>query len=170
MRDNNIDFQAAREKVRASDTRFQAKLNNIAQRDTEFQIARANRGGQMTSSLTDEAEVAAATVIRARDAARADLIGPVARGSKAVRDEKARKTLESARTFLAHYEDLRRYEHERNQFLALARQAETPIATGNENPADFIQRAERLMNPPTPARETPRSPLRVPDFAEFIAG
>jgi hypothetical protein len=63
-----IEDDRAREALDIS-ARFDAQLQGIVQKDTAYQIAVADRGGQMTSTLTGPAQEAAAKVQRKKDAA-----------------------------------------------------------------------------------------------------
>jgi hypothetical protein len=150
----------------------EAQHRAIIAADTEFQQESAARGGVCMSEATEDAQEAAASVTRTRDARLAEIDGP--RHAAATQAHQAR--LEALRTaaeaLRATYTDTRNFEDAFSSFAAIE-----GIRHGSRvTDADLglhldalLRRLNAILQPVAPRAVTPRPPLARPDFSGMLS-
>jgi hypothetical protein len=159
-----IDFPGWEREGRAIKAGFDAQLQAIVQRDTEYQI---QQGGQMLSSLTNPAAAAAAKVQRKQDAA----LESFGREKLAIlKPEHERLRVAALEALIGAGElmgKLAALEHTAAEFCRRVGLQAPPRVADTELPMRaraFDERLARLNAAPVATRLVARPPVAVPDF------
>jgi hypothetical protein len=150
---------------------FDKKAQLAISRDTAHQIARADRGGPMTSTLEDDAQRAVAKIQADCERAVGRFVSPTLTAADETERRLAAKTLEATRAAAEAHSELAKFQHAANTLRRAAGKPQRPIvadldATARAN--EFEQKVVRL-NLPAHARTAARPPLPAPDYADLVA-
>ena len=165
----NVNFQVEDSKLRETKEWHRATLQDIVTTDTRYQVGIMERGGTMLTTLTPEAEAAAAKVTQQRDRALANLARPVIEASKVEHAALVEEAKAAADVFLAKRQRLANFEQNLNTYLGAA--GATPlqqIATANtDNAREFLARVESVATATSPRPVL--QPLERPNFSDLVS-
>jgi hypothetical protein len=150
----------------------EAQLRAIVAADTAYQAESATRGGVCESSATEDAQEAAESVTKKRDARLAEIDGP--RHAAAAQTHHA--LLEALRTaaaaFSSVYTDTRNFEDARESFgrtEGVRHGLRVTDGDINLHLDALLGRLNAILQPVAPRAATPRPPLARPDFGAMLS-
>jgi hypothetical protein len=162
-----IDLAAWQSEKHAIPIPFTRRLSAIVARDTEFQV---ERGGAVTSTLTEAAEQVAAKVARERDQAVASYVQSKEPALKREHIRRLMKARDAASGLAQALSDLQAFEYRMNEFLAPAIRRTIASADLRLNAENFATQAQRVIDPPAPRPAPARPvPIQAIDFSDLLA-
>lgn len=150
---------------------FDKKIQQVIARDTAHQLAQAERGGTLTSSLSEDAQLAVSKIMADRDAAVARFLSPTLTAADEGEKRLAAKVLEPERIAVQAHGELAAYQQAANTLRRAAGKPQHPIVADLDSKVRVNELEQKMarLNQPAQARPAVLPPLHAPNYADLVA-